>query len=203
MSHKMFPSIKRRITFAALVVVIAASQTARADDQADEPVSESSNSSIVTGQRVRLTAASNAFTGITAGTVVKAGDDAVTLFDPKTGSVTELPLSAITRVEIGRQYRKTKRGAIIGLVVGALSSALVVSASGNESICGPLTAPRDCTGSEKMGITVGVSVFYAGLGAVLGHRKTGETWTDAPVSRMKLSLRPARDGGSVRLAYSF
>ncbi len=137
------------------------------------------------GQRLRVTAASPAFTGVTVGTLVKVGADTLTLVDPKSAAVTEVPLGSISRVEVSHQRRGTARGVLMGLGIGA-GFALMVAADpegcGDTYSSGSTTATvtRPCTTNEKVGIG---AFFIAGMGltgAWVGHRKTTDVWSDAP-----------------------
>jgi hypothetical protein len=43
----------------------------------------------------------------------------------------------------------------------------------------------------------------AGIGAWVGSRKQHEVWSDTPLERVKVSVRPERRGARVALAFSF
>jgi len=159
------------------------------------------------GQRVRVTTAMpGRFTGAAIGNLTNVTADNVTLFDPERGSIMELPRSSIQRLEVSQGRRRgTKKGLLVGSVIGAGMAALTWAAFNAEPVAcgGYVEALRECTSGEKAayaGVIFGVS---AGIGAWVGSRKQSELWSDTPFERVKVSVRPARDGARVALAFSF
>ncbi len=165
-----------RTTLATVLVVATAAPPARSQsgvpDGASSPV-------LAPGQRVRVTAASPAFTGMAVGNLVKIGPDNLILVDAERGLVAELPRTSITRVEVGHQRRQTKKWLLIGLGVGGLGALAVWGVSGDEGFCGTLEEPAPCSGGQKVALSAVALGFYGGLGAFIGHRKKTDHWTDA------------------------
>lgn len=194
------PTAARRILSCALALAVSVS-TVRADDQIPVTAASDQQPLLRVGQRVRLTAASTDFTGSATGDLVRVGPDALTLVDPENGMQAELPMAAITRVQIGREHRRTRKGLLIGLAIGVLGALAVDSAD-----CGSIYEARPCTSGEQMRLRVMVVGVYAGLGAAIGHRKKTMKWTDAslpeprsravhPVGPNPESSVPPRFGG--------
>lgn len=206
-----------RSTLAAVFAFTVATSPAQAADEAPAQASAGagvlSSSSLAPGQRVRVTAASTAFTGVAVGNLVKIGSDRLTLFDPKLGAVTELPLSSLTRIEVSRERRSTRKGLLIGLGIGAFT-AVVVAADSSES-CGGYNEPRrPCTNNEKVAVGAAALGIYGGGGAWLGHRKKSDVWSEAPIPEGKQAasdlgwqvsptLSPQSHGAGLRVRLSF
>lgn len=199
-----------------LTVLVAAFAGSTAQAQEKKPGSTNAGSpaiasspSLMPGQRLRVTAASPAFTGVTVGNLVKVGSDSLTLVDSERGAVTELPLGSITRIELGHQSRKTKKGLLIGLGIGAVFA--VVIAADDSPTCGGYNEPyRECTSSERVALAALTLASSSGIGAWIGHTKKTTDWADVPMPSAKLSagdltwqVSPAlsRDGhgGGLRL----
>jgi hypothetical protein len=162
---------------------------------------------LVPGQRLRVTAASPGhFTGVTVGHLVKVGPDSLTMVDPERGAVTELPLGSITRLEVSHgQRRHTRKGLLIGTAVGAALAPLVwVGLSEDPQGCGGPAQPyRACSTGEKAALTVFTVGCSAGVGAWIGHKRKSEDWSDSPVERLRVTVRPDRRGARVALTFSF
>jgi hypothetical protein len=162
---------------------------------------------LVPGQRLRVTAAApGRFTGVTVGHLVKVGPDSLTLVDAERGAVTELPVSSITRLEVSQgQRRHTRKGMLIGTAVGAVLAPLMWASLSEDPLgCGGPARPyRACTTGEKVALTALAFGVSAGGGAWLGHRRKSEEWSDAPVERLRVTVRPDRRGARVALTFSF
>ena len=155
------------------------------------------------GQRLRVTAmAPGRFSGVIEGQLLKIGADSISLADSDGPAVTELPTSSITRVEVSSGRRRhTKLGLLIGAGAGILAGALVWSGL-SEVGCGtegePFTdCPRDPAGGA---VTFAVS---AGLGALTGALIQTDRWVDVPVSRLRVSLAPARSSRGIAMGLTW
>ena len=191
----MNPIARRPVVFAAALFVAAASPMSHANDERPE-------SQAAVGSRVRVTAASPAFTGSVTGTLVKVGPDTLMIVDPKGGLVSELPLAAVQRFEVSRQSSRARRGFLIGASVGLLAA---IAISGDETlICNSNNEPvRLCDNSEKGLYSAFAVGLYGGIGAWIGSRRKTDTWSDAPLGRVRLSLRPVRGGARAGLTLTF
>jgi len=195
----------RGVWWGILVAVLAVS-TARA--QEPNPGTRASGTavaeapSLTPGQHLRVTAASSAFTGVTVGNLVKVAADRLTLVDPERGSVTELPLGSVTRIEVGIERRKTKKWFLIGLGLGAIG-AIAIAADDSES-CGGWDEPyHECSSNEKVALAASSLAVWGGLGALFGHTRKAIEWSNVPLERVKVSVRPERGGGRIGFAFSF
>ena len=142
------------------------------------------------------------------GDILSSSAEGVTIADAATHAVHAIPASAIQRVEIGIERRKTKQGLMIGALIGAVSGVIVTADTGNaESVCGSSNGAfwvgRPCSSAERVGITIGVAAFYGGVGAWLGHRKTEVQWREVRGPRVSFRLAPALDGGRASVGLSF
>ncbi len=160
MSHRTSHPFSRT-ALATVLVVATAAPPARSEqnnpDLAGVSPAVASSAVLAPGQRVRVTAAAPAFTGITVGNLVKIGPDNLTLVDAEGGVVLELPRTWITRVEVSHQRRTTKKGLLIGLGFGAATSAIVFALPEDEPLAcgGSLDEPsHPCTSGEKAAIAV-------------------------------------------------
>ena len=158
---------------------------------------------LVSGQRLRVTAvAPGHFTGVMVGSLVKVGPDSLSLADPERAAVTEIHLSSITRLEVSHGRRRhTKQGLLIGVGVGILGG-IAVGSGYSEVGCGqPGEAFVDCPKDTAAGVAVFLG--SAGIGAWLGHRWQTEGWSELPVERLRVTLRPERGGARGTLTFSF
>ncbi len=109
-----------------------------------------------------------------------------------------LPLETVGRIELSEgRHARTGRGALIGLVSGAvLGTGLVVAAASNEEpgdFEGLLTFLALVTG-------VGVSAAGVGIGALVGSFVHTERWREVPLHELRVGA--GAQGGvaiSVRL----
>lgn len=182
-----------RLAVFASALLLAASSPA--DDEPHEPRTG-------VGSRVRVTAASPAFTGSVIGTLVKLGPDTLMIVDPGSGLVSELPLDSVQRFEVSRRGSRARRGLLIGAAFGVLAA---VAISSDETItCGGYDEPaRLCDNSEKAAYSAFAVGLYGGIGAWIGSRRKTDTWSDAPIGRVRLSLRPAKGGARAGLILTF
>ncbi len=185
----------RPAVFAAALFFTAASPMSHADD-------ERPKAQIRVGSRVRVTAASPAFTGSVTGTLVKVGPDTLMLVDPKEGVVSELPIDSVQRFEVSRESSRARRGFLIGSAIGVLTA---VAISGDETLtCNAYSEPaRVCGSSERFVYSAFAVGLYGGIGALIGSRRKTDTWSDAPIGRVRLSLRPLKDGARAGLTLTF
>ena len=191
---------------AAALLFAAASPMSHADDKQPgsqaAPAAADRDLATHTGSRVRVTAASPAFTGSVTGTLAKVGPDTLMIVDPKGGLVSELPLAAVQRFEVSRQGSRARRGFLIGASVGVLAA---IAISGDETlICNSYNEPvRLCDNSEKGLYSAFVVGLYGGIGAWIGSRRKTDTWSDAPLGRVRLSLRPVKGGARAGFTLTF
>jgi hypothetical protein len=158
------------------------------------------------GQRVRITAvAPGRFSGVTTGTLVKNGPDTMTVIDTASDSVIELPLDAITRIQVGSKRRQTKKGLLIGAAFGAIMAIGTFEDSSNACFdtTGNVSVSRPCTSSEKKALGASLFAISATGGALYGYSRQSEVWMDTSVERIKVSAQPLRGGGRLGLAFSF
>jgi hypothetical protein len=168
--------------------------------------SEEGPSSLAPGQRLRLTAvAPGPFTGVTVGTLGRIGPDSLTLIGTDIGGAIDLPKSSITRIEVSHRRRHTRQGLLLGAAVGIAAGAALASGY-SEVGCGPSGGPyANCSYSngEKAGYVAAGVLVWGSIGAWLGHRIQSDHWSDLPLERLRLSLRPERHGLRAALAISF
>jgi hypothetical protein len=191
----------RRVLWGILVAVLAVS-TARAQElQVDAKSSGARDTpTLAPGQRVRVTASSPSFTGMTVGKLVRIGPDSLTLVDVDRGSVMELAMSSVSRIELGTVNRQTKKGALIGLAFGAVLTAAIFASE--EPVCGP-NGHSACSTGDNAAMSAFAVATSVGVGAWWGHSKKSERWLEAPLPHARVGVRPERGGGSVRLAFTF
>ncbi len=188
-------SASRPTFFAAALFFAAVSPMSHADDERPE-------SRMGVGSRVRVTAASPAFTGSIIGTLVKVGPDTLMIVDPKGGLVSELPLDSVQRLEVSRASSRARRGFLIGAAVGVIGA---IAIAGDETFtCNGYNEPaRLCGSSERFAYSAFAVGLYGGIGAWIGSRRKTDTWSDAPIGRVRLSLRPAKGGARAGLTLTF
>lgn len=199
-----FPAL-RFATLAAFVLVAVPPRSVADDEQSGsktETVAKDTDSTLRPGSRVRVTAASPAFTGSLVGTLISRSAQELIILDPKTGAVSELPADSVRRVEVSRRGSHARRGLLIGLAVGALT-ALAISADDSLTCNGYGEPSRPCRDSEKALYAAFAFGLYGGTGAWIGSRVKTDSWSDAPLGRARLSLRPGRSGARADLTLSF
>ena len=186
------------ILIAALAVPAARAQEAGAEAKSSGSVATAPG--LAVGQRLRLTVASSSFNGMMVGSLTRIGPESLTLVDADRGAVLDLPMNSVTRIEVGSTHRETKKGALIGLAVGAVLT-LAVFAS-DEPTCGAyLNEP--CSTEDNLllsAFSVGASV---GIGAWWGHSKKVDRWLEVPVPHARVGVQLERGGGRARLAVAF
>jgi hypothetical protein len=193
----------RRVWWGILVAVLAVSTARAQETQVDSRASGAAvveTPTLAPGQRVRVTASSPAFTGMTVGKLVKIGPDSLTLVDVERGSVMELALNSVSRIEVGTLHRQTRKGALIGLAVGAVFTIAIFAS--DEAVCGPY-GNSPCSTEDNVLMSAFSVAASVGIGAWWGHSKKSEKWLEAPLPGVKVGVRPERGGGRVRLAFSF
>lgn len=196
----------RPASFVAALFIAAASPMSHADETQPEsqaaPAVAGTDVAAHTGSRVRVTAASPAFTGSVTGTLVKVGPDTLMIVDPKGGVVSELPFDSVQRFEVSRPSSRARRGFLIGAAFGVLTAVLI--ASDDTFSCGGYDEPaRLCDDSEKAAYSAFAVGLYGGIGAWIGSRRKTDTWSDAPLGRVRLSLRPVKGGARGGLTLTF
>lgn len=175
---------------------------APAEDLAPRRPSPGWGAALVAGARVRVTAAvPGRFTGVTVGRLVKFGAEDLTLIDSEAGTVLELPISSVTRLEVSHGRRRHGRlGLLIGAAVGIPLGLAAISDSAGG--CG-FTYYAPCTTADKVWSAGLSGALFGGLGVLIGHKVVTERWSDAPVDRLRVTVRPERGGGRVAIAFSF
>lgn len=188
-------SVRRSSTVLLAVTLLAA------------PARAEQGSPLQPGQRVRVAAVvPGRFTGAMVGSVVRIGPDSLTLVDPKGGGVTDLPLDSITRVEVSPRGAATL-GRDCSLVRQLASlrapSPRRVTRKWDVALPGDPTSLAVTVAGEKAGFIALGALTWGGIGAWLGHRKQSDDWSDVPVERLRLTVRPERGGGRVAFTFSF
>ena len=154
------------------------------------------------GQRVRVTAAVSGLHGVVVGTLLKVGPQTLTVADSERGAVTELPLASILRLEVSQGRRRhTRQGLLMGMAAGLALAPLVWA--DKQVPCGDAWNPRECTQGERAAIAAMTVGLFAGGGAWWGHRKESEAWSDSPVQRLKITVRPEHGGARAALTLAF
>lgn len=195
-------SVGRRVLWGMLVAVLFGTTTWGQEPPADPRTSGTAaeNPILKAGQRLRVTAASPGFTGRAVGNLVKIGSDTITLVDVERGSVMEMPLGSISRIEVGSLHRQTKKGVLIGLAVGAVMTAAIFASE--EAVCGP-SGHETCSTGDNAALSAFSVAFSVGVGAWWGYSKKSDAWVEAPIPHARVGVRPERGGGSARLAFRF
>ena len=166
------------------------------------------------GDRVRITAPGGFPTG-TVTFVAVSTDTLVVRLGTNTWSV---PIAAVTRLEVsrGRKSFGTRRGAIIGGLVGAASGAIIGAASYEEpKPCVPESffdcvdfdvfqgGTRTAASAALTGAVLG-AVAGAAIGGLLGSVIKTERWEGVALYRLRVSVVPQRDGRfTFRLSVAF
>ena len=133
---------------------------------------------VESGARIRVTAPS-VFSDRIVGTVVSWESEQLVL-DALRGTLT-FPIDSIIRLEISRGKKSyVEEGAGIGLLVGGISGYLA---------CGPAFT------CDKRALAAAIfAVPGALLGAIVGAAASPTIWEEVPLSRLRVSLGPQRDG---------
>lgn len=173
-----------------MAMVIAVPVAAAGEGPAIEP-----------GARVRVTAsAPGHFQGVAVGTLTDINSTSVTIVDSERGSITQLPLESIKRLEVSQgRHRHTRMGLLIGGAFGLALVPLVLSADCR----GTDWEPRTCNKDETAALAVANFAVFGGIGALIGHSRQTEAWTETPVQRLRMTVRPLRGGGRVALTLTF
>ena len=155
---------------------------------------------LLSGMRVRITGGiSSNFLGSTTGVLVSRGPDAITVVT-KEGMVT-LPTESVTRIELSHGRRSHGR---LGLLVGLGAGALIgLALTYDPDVACGVDYYVPCTTSRRVANTVSGAVGFGVVGTVLGRRLYSETWSDAPLGRLRVAVVPERHGGRVAFALSF
>ncbi|MCH7511680.1 MAG: hypothetical protein IIB19_04860 [Chloroflexi bacterium] len=111
------------------------------------------------------------------------------------GNALALSLNSVTKLEVGRgQKSYTVEGAIIGLLVGGVAGALIGYASYGECESRGLLA---CWPGPEFAALVGGLVGGLGggaVGALIGSSVKTDRWKEVPLSQLRVSVGPQRDG---------
>ncbi len=138
-------------------------------------------SSVESGARIRVTAPS-VFSDKIVGTVVSWESEQLVL-DALRGTLT-FPIDSIIKLEINRGKKSyVEEGAGIGLLVGGISGYLA---------CGRAFPVRICDKRVLVGAIFAVPGVV--LGAIVGAGASPTIWEEVPVSQLRVSFGPQRDG---------
>jgi hypothetical protein len=162
---------------------------------------------LIPGQRLRVTAmAPGRFSGVTVGSLMNVGPDSLTLLDTERNSVMELPLGAISRLEVSQgRRRQTRKGLLLGGAIGLAAAPFVWLALSECGQQGGSSAdcPVGVTSGDKVSAAMGMFAGATVLGAWVGYRTERELWLDSSTERLRLRVRRERGGGRVALSFSF
>jgi hypothetical protein len=128
--------------------------------------------------------------------------NSIAVADGKDGLV--IALDSVTSLEVpGGQRRRTGRGALIGLAVGAGIGAMTGPAMGAAVSYGPCF--DNCTSGFQDAVTGALILGIPGLliGTVIGAASKTEGWEEIPPDRMRVSFAPQREGFAFGLSVSF
>ena len=152
------------------------------------------------GVRVRITGGDAArFVGTASGTLVNTGPDTITLVTDQ--GVLKLPTGSITRVEVSHGRKRHGR---LGLLVGVAAGALIgLYATTDPALACGVDYYVPCTRSDRITYAAVMGLALAAPGALVGRRIHTETWSDAPLGRLRVAVVPERNGGRVAFALSF
>ncbi len=198
MNQRALPPVGPAVLLAVLVPALFASP-ARAQEKVD-------------GQRVRVTVRSLEFTGTKEGTLVNSESGRLSLVEARTRAIAELPMESVTKLEVRREHRATKKGFYIGMGVGGLLALLGSSIEDSPCVMyppnsGPVAAAynRECARQEtatRLGFAA-VLLAPAAIGAGFGSLMTSGTWSEVPIDHFRVRVRPEPGGGRVGLSFSF
>jgi hypothetical protein len=182
--------MKRSLAALALLAVFSGADVAQAEEIAPVPA----------GTRVRLTSAGAAgFTGTVEGTLIRLAPGTLGVVDDRRGAIVAVPDATVIRVQTSPGPRRHARtGFIIGAAVGATAIYIATKTEG----CG-MDLYQPCTSGDRAAWAAFGGALYGGIGALIGHFVKTETWSDAPVSSVKLAVRLERGGGRAAVAFSF
>jgi hypothetical protein len=140
---------------------------------------------VQTGQRVRLwTAPEHGGFQATNATVTAVDSSGLTVVIKER---TELvPFTNLARMDVRRGWRYLRRGALIGLVVGAAAGVLAEDGGDDED-------------------KVRSGALYGGVGAAVGAMTAGAIWPARwiPVDVDQIRQPPVADRGALRLSFTF
>ncbi len=147
-----------------------------------------------TGARVRLSVAAPAADTMI-GTFAGWQADSL-LLDHESGTLRVLPVKYINRLEVSRGTKSNAgTGAIAGLLVGAVATALFLVA-----LCEETDTP--CQGDEFFLAFAIIAPLPTALGALMGAAARSERWESIPLSQLTPeTIRPR--GLSIGLAWRF
>jgi len=164
---------------AALAAFVLAAVPAAAETRPVHPYR------VRTGQRVRLwTAPEHGGFRATTATVTAVDSSGLTVVIKER---TELvPFTDVTRMDVRRGWRYLRRGALIGLVVGAAAGVLAEDGGDDE---------------DKLRS----GALYGGVGAAVGAMTAGAIWPARwiPVDVDQIRQPPVADRGALRLSFTF
>jgi hypothetical protein len=151
-----------------------------AQDQAPEP-----------GDRVRLTVPCDSRAGCSVvGRLTWLRPDSIAI---TTGDSTiRYPMPHVRRFQVSQGERSHERiGAVIGLVVGAGVTYLILERGGSTSLCDQSANQDAASSGECLGLTALGGAAGAGLGALIGQRIRTERWEDFSLSALQVGFTPS------------
>jgi hypothetical protein len=155
------------------------------------------------GQRVRVTAPASQLDE-TSATVVAWGHDTIVVRRREDQLVrgrvvgdwvtSAVPISHITRLEVGQRRSNWKRGVIWGAALGGGMGVVLMSAADEES------SWFGCSGAG----CVASGVFGGALwGLAIGALIKTDTWEEVPIDRLQVAVLPTRGGLGIGVRIGF
>lgn len=142
------------------------------------------------------------------GRLVDANEGSLTVAVPNKTVV--VPRQALAKLEVSRRPSRKGRGAMIGLLVGAASGAIVGYTSESEGYTQPFCSflPPCESGGEhfdhRPSGAIAYGALFGALGAGIGAAAApGERWETVGAGRLRAQVSPARGGAGLTLALSF
>ena len=165
------------------------------------------------GTRVRIKAPSIAEHRVI-GTVVTIGADTLTLRTKRQVAPLAIPFASVTEFEVTRgKKRNVGKGAVIGVIVGGLSGAIIGYSTGDDppGRFSPTSGTPSYIGDirltkKQQAMVLGILGSLGGLGwgALIGALKTTDRWEKASLDRLRVGLVPQRRGGlALSTSFSF
>ena len=146
---------------------------------------------LVPGTRVRVSAPGASRPQLT-GNIAAVDEKTLTVIND--GQPVRVPRELITRLDVGwGRKRHVWQGLLIGAAAGGLIGAVL-------PLCDSYSGSCSTRGEQVTGGVVGFGI----LGAIVGNKVKSDTWVEAPLGQVRVSLRPGPSGrGVVALSLAF